>query len=164
MTFRVLHRYLGFFLAGIMMIYAVSGITLIFRKTDTFKKEVQKELVIEQGLTPESLGQAIRIKGLQITEQNGDMVYFKEGTYNIVSGEVKYKAMELPVWLDKITHLHKATDQDPLYYFNIFFGSSLLFFAVSAFYMFVPKSPIFKKGLLFTLGGIILAIIMLYVG
>ena len=35
MTFRILHRYLGFFLAGIMMIYAVSGITLIFRNTDT---------------------------------------------------------------------------------------------------------------------------------
>ena len=42
LTFRVLHRYLGFFLAGIMMIYAVSGITLIFRNTDTFKQEVQK--------------------------------------------------------------------------------------------------------------------------
>ncbi len=34
--------------AGIMMIYAVSGITLIFRNTDTFKQEVQKEITVEE--------------------------------------------------------------------------------------------------------------------
>ena len=35
---RSIHRYLGFFLAGIMFMYAITGITLIFRNTDTFKK------------------------------------------------------------------------------------------------------------------------------
>ena len=47
MSFRILHRYLGYFLAGIMMVYALSGITLIFRKTDTFKVSIDKELVLE---------------------------------------------------------------------------------------------------------------------
>ncbi|MBT5151546.1 MAG: hypothetical protein HOM43_04090, partial [Flavobacteriales bacterium] len=46
MTFRVLHRYLGYFLAGIMMVYALSGITLIFRKTDSFKVYVHKEITV----------------------------------------------------------------------------------------------------------------------
>lgn len=161
MTFRVLHRYLGFFLAGIMMIYAVSGITLIFRKTDTFKKEVQKEITIDKGLTADNLGQALRIRGLEVTEENGDVLVFNDGTYNAATGEARFKAKELPAWLDKITHLHKATNEDPLYYINIFFGLSLLFFAVSAFFMFAWKSPIFKKGLWFTIGGIALAIIML---
>lgn len=31
---RVYHRYLGFFLAGIMAVYAISGVVLIFRDTD----------------------------------------------------------------------------------------------------------------------------------
>jgi uncharacterized iron-regulated membrane protein len=31
---RLYHRYLGYFLAGIMAMYAISGITLIFRDTD----------------------------------------------------------------------------------------------------------------------------------
>ena len=35
---RVYHRYLGFFLAGIMFMYALSGITLTFRDKDYFKK------------------------------------------------------------------------------------------------------------------------------
>ena len=69
----------------------------------------------------------------------------------------------LNLWLDKLTHLHKATTEDPLYYFNIFFGLALLFMAVSSFFMFAKSSVIFKKGLWFTLGGIILVIIMLYV-
>ncbi len=33
-AFRVVHRYLGFFLAGIMIVYAISGIVLTVRDTD----------------------------------------------------------------------------------------------------------------------------------
>ena len=33
-TMRVYHRYLGFFLAGIMAVYATSRMVLIFRNTD----------------------------------------------------------------------------------------------------------------------------------
>ena len=36
---RVLHRYLGFFLAGIMAVYAISGVILIYRDTDFLKSE-----------------------------------------------------------------------------------------------------------------------------
>ena len=163
LTFRVLHRYLGFFLAGIMMIYAVSGITLIFRNTDAFKQAVQKERPLEAGLTEETLGRALRIRDLKVTSNDGTNIVFEQGTYNVETGVAKFTAKELPGWLDKLTHLHKATTNDPFFYFNIFFGVSLLFFAVSAFFMFVPKSANFKKGLWFTLGGIVLAIIMLMV-
>ena len=36
---RKYHRWLGFFLAGIMAVYAISGILLIFRTTDFLKYE-----------------------------------------------------------------------------------------------------------------------------
>jgi hypothetical protein len=48
--FRVLHRYLGFFLSGIMFMYALTGITLTYRDKDTFKTEVVIERQIEKGL------------------------------------------------------------------------------------------------------------------
>ena len=38
-TMRVYHRYLGFFLAGIMAVYAISGIVLIFRETPFLKSD-----------------------------------------------------------------------------------------------------------------------------
>ena len=42
---RIWHRYLGFYLVGIMAIYALSGMILIFRKTDTFKKKFKSKKV-----------------------------------------------------------------------------------------------------------------------
>ena len=162
MTFRILHRYLGYFLAGIMMVYALSGITLISRKTDTFKITIQKELIVEAGLDSEKLGQALRIRNLTPIETNGAVLVFEQGTYDTTTGEAKYTSKVLPGWLDKLTHLHKATTEDPLYYFNIFFGFALLFLAVSSFFMFAKSSLIFKKGLWFTVGGIVLVILMLY--
>ena len=62
MTFRVLHRYLGYFLAGIMMVYALSGITLIFRKTDALKIEQLVEEKIEPNVKNEALGKMLRKK------------------------------------------------------------------------------------------------------
>lgn len=38
-TMRVIHRYLGFFLAGIMAVCATSGIIMIFRTTDFLKQK-----------------------------------------------------------------------------------------------------------------------------
>jgi hypothetical protein len=61
-----------------------------------------------------------------------------------------------------MTKMHKATTKDPLYYLNIFFGFSLLFFVVSSFWMFMPKTSIFRKGLYFTLAGLVLTLIMLF--
>ena len=163
MTFRILHRYLGYFLAGIMMVYALSGIALIFRKTDTFKVSIQKEIIVESGLDATALGETLSIRNLTPIENDGSLMVFEQGVYNTITGEADYTVKELPYWLDKLTHLHKATTEDPLYYFNIFFGLALLFLAISSFFMFAKSSFIFKKGLWFTLGGIILVLIMLYV-
>ena len=39
---RLLHRYIGYFMAGIMAVYAISGVLLIYRDTD-FQKEKKIE-------------------------------------------------------------------------------------------------------------------------
>ncbi|WP_026232380.1 PepSY domain-containing protein [Neolewinella persica] len=160
---RVIHRYLGFFLAGVMAMYAISGIVLIFRNNDTFKQEIKIEQTVAAELSGPALGQAIKFKNLKFTRTEGDMDYFDDGSYNRATGEVTYSKKELPFVLDKLTHLHKATTKDPLYFLNIFFGLSLLFFVISAFWMYMPGGKILRKGLLFTAGGIILILIMLFV-
>ena len=112
-TMRVYHRYLGFFLAGIMAVYAVSGIVMIFRETEFLKSEVITEKILPKDFKTEKM--------------------------------------------------HKATTNEPLFFLNIFFGLSLLFFVVSSFWMFMPKTAIFKKGVYFTIGGIVLTLILLYI-
>ena len=158
---RIYHRYLGFFLAGIMAIYSLSGITLIFRDTNFLKQEklVQKQL--QPGLAADSLGKAIRIRDLKITSVNGDVESFKDGTYNSATGAVSYTTRQIPAMIQKLQNLHKASTKDPLFYLNVFFGLSLFFFVLSSFWMFMPKTSIFKKGLYFTLAGILLTVLML---
>lgn len=157
---RIYHRYLGFFLAGIMAVYAISGVVMIFRDTDMFKKEKQKHEKLAAGLNADSLGKAIRIRDLKVESINGDVVIFKQGTYNKASGIADYKIKSLPFLLDKLTKLHKASTKQPLYYLNIFFGAGLLFFVISSFWMFMPKTSIFRKGLYFTFAGLLLTLLL----
>lgn len=163
MKMRILHRYLGFFLSGIMAIYAISGIVLIFRDSDTFKKTVVIEQTLAPDLTEQAVAKAINNKKLKFTKEEEGVFYFTEGTYNISSGAVSYSKKELPYILDKMTHFHKAKSGQPLFFLNIFFGLGLLFFVISAFWMFVPSSSIFRKGMLFVAAGAALALILLFV-
>lgn len=159
---RIFHRYLGFFLAGIMAVYALSGIVLIFRETEFLKKEVQIERKLRSNIPQNELGAELRNKNFKVIKEDGDIIYFTNGEYNKVSGIVQYQSKELPYVLNQMTKLHKATTNQPLYYLNIFFGVSLLFFVLSSFWMFLPKTKTFKKGIYYTLAGIILTIILLF--
>jgi hypothetical protein len=161
-TMRIFHRYLGFFLAGIMAVYAISGIILIFRDTNFLKQTTLVEKQLQPGLNTEALGKAIKIRELTIEKVNGDVQLFKTGTYNSATGTVSYTTKTLPKLLEKLTHLHKANTKDPLFFLNVFFGASLLFFVLSNFWMFMPKSTIFKKGLYFTLAGVVLTVVLLF--
>ena len=158
---RIIHRYLGYFLAGIMFVYALSGIVMIFRDTNFLKTEVVLEKQLEPDLTVNELKSKIRMKG-EVNEQEGDVLFFRNGNYNQQTGVAITKKMELPFILQKMENLHKATTDSPLYFLNIFFGGSLLFFVLSAFWMYTPKMPAFRKGIYFAIGGIVLTFLLLF--
>ena len=160
---RVLHRYLGFFLAGIMTMYALSGTVLIFRNTDFLKQEKVIERQLEVNLHASALGEQLKIRGFKVTGEDNQIIKFNEGTYDKNTGLVTLSTKSLPFILDKMTKIHKATTDSPLFFLTIFFGFPLLFFVVSAFFMFSIKSASFKKGLYYMAGGIVLFIIMLFV-
>lgn len=160
---RIWHRYLGFFLAGIMAVYAISGVVLIFRNTNFLKYEKTIEKKLEPNLPVDELGKAIKIRDLKAMDENGDTLFFAQGYYNKQTGHTKYKVKALPIVMEKLTHLHKANTTHPLYYLNIFFGLSLLFFVLSSFWMFLPKTTIFKKGLYYAIAGFILTVILLFI-
>jgi hypothetical protein len=162
-TMRTLHRYLGFFLAGIFLVYSLSGIVLIFRDTDFLKNEKHITKTVEKNATTESLGKMLNLRQLKVKSQDDATITFENGTYNKTTGVAEYTVKELPFVMEKMTHLHKAKSADPLYFLNIFFGISLLFFVLSAFWMYMPGTSIFKKGLYYTLAGIILTLVLLFV-
>ena len=161
--FRLIHRYLGFYLVGIMAVYAISGIAMIFRNDDTFKILENTETTLAVNLDEKTLGEVLEIKGLSILKQEGSLLFFEDGTYNQATGETIYVKKELPFLLDKMARLHKATTNSPIYWLNIFFGVSLLFFVISSFWMFLPHTSVFRNGIYFTLAGIVMTLIILFV-
>jgi hypothetical protein len=160
-SMRVYHRYLGFFLAGIMAIYALSGVLMIFRTTDFLKVEKTRTETLPTDIKPDDLGRALRIREFKVDKEENGILYFRQGNFNTTTGVATVSSKELPAALEKLTNLHKATTRSPLFFLNIFFGASLLFFVVSAFWMFLPGTDVFKKGLYFTLGGAALVVLML---
>jgi len=160
---RVYHRYLGFFLAGIMAVYALSGTLMIFRNTDFLKKEIVEQQSFPVGTKPEEIGAKLRMRNFKIEKEEGNTVFFTGGTYDRGTGLVTLTKKELPYLLKKMTEMHKATSDRPLFFLNIFFGASLLFFVVSSFWMFLPKTSIFKKGMYFAAAGLVLALLVIFI-
>ena len=160
---RLYHRYLGYFLAGIMTMYAISGVILIFRDTDFLKEEKQVEKQLKPNLSHEEIGKELRIRDFKVTDETEDLVLFADGNYNKHVGIAVVTIKELPFVLNKMTKLHKANSKSPLFFLNIFFGISLLFFVVSAFYMFLPHTSVFRKGLYFAAAGVALTLILIFI-
>ena len=159
---RILHRYLGYFLAGIMTMYAVSGIILIFRDTDFLKSEKKVERKIKPRLAPANLGKALERKNLKVTKEENGIIYFENGTYNQETGLAQYTTKEQPFFIKRLTHLHTARSGDPLFFMNVFFGLSLFFFVFSSFWMFPVRSAGFKNGMLYVSAGIVLVIALIF--
>ncbi len=160
---RVYHRYLGFFLAGIMAVYALSGVILIFRETPLLKKNVHQVVNLKPNLQGEALGRELKIRGFKEDKRDGNLIRFKQGTYDMKSGVADYTQKEYAYVVKKMTNLHKASTKHPLFYLNIFFGLSLLFFVISSFWMFLPQTTIFKKSMYFALAGVLLTLILIVI-
>ncbi len=145
-TFRKYHRLLGFFLAGIMLVYATSGSLLIFRTTDFMKYDQIIERQLDSGLEAGQLANALRMRGFNVINETETTIEFNNGSYDKATGLAIYETKDYPVALQKMVHMHKATTDSPLYYLNLFFGGSLLFFGISSVFMFLAKAPHYQTG------------------
>jgi hypothetical protein len=144
-----------------MAVYAISGFTMIFRDTNFLKSDRQIEKQLRPNIKTEDLGKELRMKEFKVEKEEGDIIRFEQGTYNKSTGVAKYTSKEWPYFIEKLTRLHKADTNSPLFFLNVFFALALLFFVISAFWMFLPKTSIFKKGLYFALAGVVLTIILI---
>ena len=85
-TFRQYHRWIGFFLAGIMAVYALSGVLLIFRTTDFLKFEQTSHRQLEAGLNGKELGEQLRMRGFKVEQETDGKIVFPQGEYNKQTG------------------------------------------------------------------------------
>lgn len=160
---RALHRDLGFFAIGLVIIYSISGIVLIYRDTDFLKKEAQVEKKLSPNLQASELGQMLRLRDFKTLKTEGNILYFQNGSYNTVTGIVQYTQKELPTWLGKFTSLHKTASQSPRHWLTTVFGALLLFMAISSFWMFKTGTRHFRRGIIIAGTGVVFAIALLLI-
>jgi len=164
LTIRFLHRYIGFLVVGITLVYAVSGILLTYRDSDFLRSEKDVNKVIPPGIEANALGTAMHSK-IKIISSEGDTITFERGgytgTYDRETGTLAYRAMELPPIIQNMVNLHKSTSKMPSHVFNVAYGILLLFLALSSFFMYKPKSRQLKKGLAVSAIGAVTAVALL---
>jgi len=158
---RILHRDIGFFVIGLTVIYAVSGIMLTYRDTNFLKSETQVERQLAPGLRADQLGRELRLRDMKVVGENDAVIQLNNGSYDKQTGIASYVGNELPVVLEIFNKLHKVSSQDGRHWFTSLYAFLLLFLAVSSFWMYKPGSRYFKRGIIIALAGFGVAVVLL---
>jgi hypothetical protein len=160
---RSLHRDIGFFVLGLIVVYGLSGIMLIYKDTDFLKNEVLVEKNLSANIELSEVAKALKLKKIKVLKTEGAVLHFKNGTYNKETGLAIYSSKKLPAWLNKFIKLHKSTSRNIVHWGATILGILLLFLAISSFWMFKPKTKMFRRGIIFACSGIIVTIILLMI-
>lgn len=158
---RSLHRDGGFLILGFVIIYCLSGIILIYRDTDFMKRDVVMERELTPNISDEQLGREIRIPGFRVEKTEGDMVYFPGGSYDRSTGIATITVKQIRFPFNKFIDLHKIMSSNGKHWVTVVFGILLLFMAISSLWMFKPGTKYFKRGIVFTVTGIVVLVIIL---
>ncbi|MDD4696287.1 MAG: hypothetical protein PHR52_01985 [Fermentimonas sp.] len=158
---RVLHRDIGFITLGLTLVYALSGVILVYRNTNFLMSEKTTVKQLKQDLSAKDLSEQLLIRNFQILKEEGDMIYFKDGSYNTTTGEATISRKEYPDILNKLVNFHKITGNNKWSFFSTIYGILLLFLAVSSLFMYKFRSKKSKRGIALTGLGIALTIAFL---
>ncbi|MCI1778424.1 MAG: PepSY domain-containing protein [Bacteroidales bacterium] len=160
---RALHRDIGFLVVGFVIVYAFSGIVLTYRTSDFFKIEKTVERTLKPGIPPSELSGAIHVRNLKIENVNDNIVNFEGGTYDMSTGKAEFKVRQTPAFLQRLNKLHVTSSRNPAHWVTVIFALALLFLAISSFWMYKTKSRFFRRGIVFSLAGIVIVLLLLFV-
>lgn len=159
---RAIHRVLGYLAVGLVIVYALSGITLIHRTGDFMKKSIEVEATLEPNMDASQLGAALKMKNFKATDQTDKTIFFNDGQYDIATGQVSYVKKEVVAPLNKCIDLHKLPDaKNPhIALVTTIFGIVLFLLALTSLFMYKTSTKQFKANMIYTSIGIVVAIIL----
>ena len=189
-TVRSLHRDLGYFVIGLTLIYAITGIVLSGRGLAWFKVEFEDKTVISKNIKSEEFNKEfIKVvlagkvsevfpessyKGvkkhlrLKLVKQKDEVLHFKAWRslnvkYEQNSGNLEVRYKGYPVALEIFVDAHKATHESAWFYLAIIYSVILSFLAISSFWMVKGKNGFRRRGVYFMLAGFAVVAIFLFI-
>ncbi|WP_430817728.1 hypothetical protein [Carboxylicivirga sp. RSCT41] len=160
---RKLHRDIGFLMIGLTLVYGVSGIILLYRDTEIFTIKKEYTETIKPGTPAGELGAALELRRLRVIEERNDTIFFNYGYYCQSSGEAVYTITTYPDFIWTINSFHKLKSRFTSHWFATVYGILLLFLALSSLWMYKPSTKKFKRGLVLTAIGLVIAAMALYI-
>lgn len=165
---RVFHRDLGYLFTGIIMIYAISGFLLNhFSPREINYSDEQTELVIGESLSQSELQVVMekQFPDLEVKKykknSKGFKLYINGGSASYVSstGNLNVIKFERNTLLYYMNRLHFNSLKYWTYIADAF-AFALIFFAISGLVIVKGKNGFLKRGIYFTIIGILIPLII----
>lgn len=169
---RIIHRDLGYFVVGITLVYAVSGILLNHKKND---EDPAYRIVSGGNTIDKNLSVAmfkdfwkknhtdIRLNKV-VSEKDNFKLFLAGGLgdYSPHTGDYHYEIYQKRPMVSFINKLH-LNQKHSWTFFGDVFAVSLIFLAVSGLFIVAGKNSFKKRGVWFMLGGIVIVILYVWV-
>ena len=165
---RVIHRDLGFFVVGLTLVYAISGIILnhLSTKDPAFQTET-KTIRFPANLTEKELSstwlsdkQLPPLKRIMRIDENRSRLFLESGIgeYNATNGSISYerhKKRILVFWINRL-HYNKVKGWSPV---ADFYAGSLILLAITGLFMMKGKKGLAGSGKWYLLIGLLIPIL-----
>lgn len=190
-TIRSLHRDLGYFVIGLTLLYAITGIILSGRALGWLEQEFHDKAVISKNISPKDFkkefvktvaeGKLLNIFDkdsssmlekrlrLKLESKVDDIYTYKawrslELKYKKTSGNLEVSYKGLPPYIKIFNEAHKATHESAWFYLAIIYSVILSFLAISSFWMLKGKNGFRRRGVYFMLAGFAVVALFLFLG
>lgn len=190
-TIRALHRDLGYFVIGLTLIYAITGIILSGRGLAWFTQEFKDELVMQKTINKKDFNSSFVneiLKGnvseifdedsyeiikkrlhLKLVKEEQNIFHYKawkslKVKYNNSSGKTLVSYKGYPLAVEIFVDAHKASHESAWFYLAIIYSLILSFLAISSFWMMKGKNGFKRRGVYFMLAGFLVVGIFLALG
>lgn len=160
---RAIHRVLGFLTLALVMVYALSGITLIHRTGNFMKEAVHVEKSLEPGLDASGVGSALHIRNFRATDETDAEILFDGGRYDKATGQATYVQYRVVQPMRAFIDLHRLPDSKNRHIAAVttIFGVCLFLLALTSLFMYKSSAKQFKFNMIYTAAGVVVTVILL---
>lgn len=189
-TIRSLHRDLGYFVIGLTLIYAITGIILSGRGLGWLEKEFNESSYTKKNIEVENFNEEFinlvisahfdeifpknsykdvkKHLKLKMYKQTNEFLFFQawrslDVKYEIKTGLIELKYVGYPMAVKLFVHAHKENHESAWFYLAILYSLILSFLAISSFWMVKGKNGFAKRGVYFMLAGFVVVGVFLYI-